>query len=163
MAIAPISAMRVMAGPTESNGSTGAAQNDIPTFAPQAAMICRKQKLLVAEMRKYFRQKCEEIKAKLEELTFRLTPLVQGELASQLLGLKALSSQTDQKLSAARGTASADGASFERLLDRTIAAMEHLSDGAEALVRYLDELFENPQRNGGCGPLMSVGIGPPSL
>ena len=104
-------------------------------------MICHKQKLLISEMRRYFRQKCEEIRGKFEEAILRLTPHVRGELARQLLGLRALSNQTDQKLRAARGAAGADAASFGRLVDLTIIAMEHLNDAAEALSRYLDELF----------------------
>jgi hypothetical protein len=133
-------ARQVLAGnvalePADAEGTRG----DISALSSDHAamtVFARKQKLLIAEMRKYFRQKCEEIGRKFEDAALRFTPHVRGDLAYRLLGLKTLSTQTDQKLRAARA------ASFERWIDRTVVAMEHLSDAAEALSRHLDGLFE---------------------
>src|SRR5690349_5924000 len=81
---------RVLAGdvalePADAEGTPG----DIWALSSDHAamtVVARKQKLLIAEMRKYFRQKCEEIGRKFEDAAIRFTPRVRGDLAHRLLG-----------------------------------------------------------------------------
>jgi hypothetical protein len=96
---------------------------------------------IAGELYRYFGRVCpEELTQKWEKAILKMPPSVLEELVGRLRRLEAVSHQTNQELKAAHLAAVKEF--IEPLLDQTLAALEHISEDAAALMRRLDELLK---------------------
>jgi hypothetical protein len=100
--------------------------------------IQRKEKLLAAELTRYFGETCPALVARWEGAIVGLAPLALRELVGRLQKFEALTDETSRQLEAAQAAAFEDQESAEHNLDRALASLEHLSEVAEAMMRSLD-------------------------
>jgi len=103
-------------------------------------VIRRKKRLIAGELYRYFGRVCPELTQKWEKAILKMPPSVLKELVGRLQILEAVSHQTNQELKAAHLAAVKEF--IEPLLDQTLAALEHISEDAAALMRRLDELLK---------------------
>ena len=100
-----------------------------------------KRNLLAAEMLRYFGETCPTLVAHWEIAIVGLPPLALRELAGRLQTLGAVTNETNRELEAARVAVTSGQTPTELLLDRALASVEHLSEFAQAMTRWMDELL----------------------
>jgi hypothetical protein len=103
--------------------------------------IRRKEKLLAAEIARYFGETCPALATRWEAAIVALAPAVLRELARRLQTFEALSDETNHQLKAARLAAAERHGSAEPLLDCALASLEHLDEVAKAMMRRIDALL----------------------
>ena len=101
-----------------------------------------KRNLLVEEMLRYFGETCPALAARCEIAIVGLPPLARREAAGRLQTLGAVTNETNRELAAARVAVVRGQAPAERLLDRALASIEHLSEVAQTMTRWMDELLD---------------------
>jgi hypothetical protein len=99
-----------------------------------------KQKLLAAELQRYFGKSCPALTARWEVAIVGLVPPVLRELAGRLQAFEILTTQVNRELTTALAATAESAASAEPLLDRALASLEHFNEAAEAIMGRLDEL-----------------------
>ncbi len=100
-----------------------------------------KRNLLVEEMLRYFGETCPALAARCEVAIVGLPPLARREVAGRLQTLGAVTNETNRELTAARVAVARGQAPTELLLDRALASIEHLSEVAQAIKLWMDELL----------------------
>jgi hypothetical protein len=100
----------------------------------------RKQKLLEAELWRYFGETCPELVARWQAAITGLAPPFLRELAARLQELDEVTQRINRQLRAALRPV-AEGASTEPVIDQALASLEHLNEIAESMRRRLDELL----------------------
>jgi hypothetical protein len=83
-----------------------------------------KRNLLAEEMLRYFGETCPA--------------LVAREVAGRLRTLRAVTNETNRELATSRAAVTKGQASAEVLLDRALASIEHLSEVAQTMTRWMD-------------------------
>ena len=101
-----------------------------------------KRNLLAEEVRRYFGETCPALAARCEAAIVGLPPLARREVAGRLQTLAAVTNETNRELAAARVAVTRRRAADEFLLDRTLASIEHLSEIAQTMTRWIDGLLE---------------------
>ena len=101
-----------------------------------------KRNLLAEEMLRYFGETCPALAARCEIAIVGLPPLVRREVAGRLQTLEAVTNETNRELTAARVAVARGQAPAELLLDRALASIEHLSEIAQTMTRWMDEMLE---------------------
>ena len=100
-----------------------------------------KRNLLAEEMLRYFGETCPALAARCEIAIVGLPPLARREAAGRLQTLGAITNETNRELAAARVAVTKRQAPAELLFDRALASIEHLSEVAQAMTRWMDELL----------------------
>jgi hypothetical protein len=103
--------------------------------------IERKRNLLAEKMLRYFGETCPALAPRCEIAIVGLPPLDRREVAGRLQTLRAVTNETNRELTAARVAFSRGQAPAEFLLDRALASIEHLSEVADIMTRWMDELL----------------------
>ena len=101
-----------------------------------------KRNLLAEEMLRYFGETCPALAARCEIAIVGLPPLVRREVAGRLQTLEAVTNETNREFTAARVAVTRGQAPAELLLDRALASIEHLSEIAQTMMRWMDEMLE---------------------
>ena len=101
-----------------------------------------KRNLLVEEMLRYFGETCPALAARCEIAIVGLPPLARREVAGRLQTLITIANETNREIAAARVAATGDHASSELLFGHALAAIEHLSEIAQAIKLRMDELLK---------------------
>ena len=99
-----------------------------------------KRNLLAKEVLRYFWETCPALAARCEVAIVDLPPLARREVAGRLQTLAAVANETNRELAAARVAVKKGQASADLLLDRALASIEHLSEIAQTMTRWIDEL-----------------------
>ncbi len=119
-----------------------------------------KRNLLVEEMLRYFGETCPALAARCEVAIVGLPPLARREVAGRLQTLGAITNETNRELAAARVAVARAQATAEFVLDRALASIEHLSEVAQAMTLWVDELLSSrnhPNSRRKCGGLWGHG------
>ena|SRR5208282_1456416 len=119
-----------------------------------------KRNLLVEEMLRYFGETCPALAARCEVAIVGLPPLARREVAGRLQTLGAITNETNRELAAARVAVARAQATAEFVLDRALASIEHLSEVAQAMTLWVDELLSSrnhPNSRRNCGGLWGHG------
>jgi hypothetical protein len=119
-------------GRAASLGDTPAVQNGIDG----------KRNLLAKEMLHYFWETCPALAARCEVAIVSLPPLARREVVGRLRTLRAVSDQTNRELESARDAITRGQAPADFLLDHALASIEHLSEMAETMTLWMDELLD---------------------
>jgi len=101
-----------------------------------------KRNLLAEETLRYFGEICPALAARCEVAIVGLPPLARREVAGRLQTLGAVTNETNRELSTARVAVASGQVSSEFLLDRALASIEHLSEVAETMTLWMDELLD---------------------
>jgi len=101
-----------------------------------------KRNLLAEEMLRYFGETCPALAERCEVAIVALPPLARRELAGRLQTLGAATNETNRELSTVRVAVAKGQAPTGLLLDRALASIEHLSEIARTMTRWMDELLE---------------------
>jgi hypothetical protein len=101
-----------------------------------------KRNLLAEEMLRYFGETCPALAPRYEVAIVGLPPLARREVAGRLHTLWAVTNETNRELSAARVAVARGQAPAELLFDRALASIEHLSEIAQTMTRWMDELLD---------------------
>jgi hypothetical protein len=101
-----------------------------------------KRNLLAGEMLRYFDDICPALAARCEAAIVDLPPFARRDLAGRLQTLITLTNETNREIAANRFAATGDHALSELLFDHALAAIEHLSEIAQALRQRMDELLK---------------------
>ena len=101
-----------------------------------------KRNLLAGEMLRYFDDICPALAARCEAAIVDLPPFARRDLAGRLQTLITLTNETNREIAANRFAATGDHALSELLFDHALAAVEHLSEIAQALGQRMDELLK---------------------
>jgi hypothetical protein len=100
-----------------------------------------KRKLLAEEVWRYFGETCPALAARCGYAIVGLPPLARREVVLRLLTLRAVTSEINRELAAARVAVTKGQAPDELLLDHALASIEHLSEIAQTMMRLMDELM----------------------
>ena len=100
-----------------------------------------KRNLLVEEMLRYFGETCPALAARCQVAIVSLPPLARREVAGRLQTLITIANETNREIAATRVPATGDHASSELLFGHALAAIEHLSEIAQAIKLRMDELL----------------------
>jgi len=101
-----------------------------------------KRHLLAEEVLRYFGETCPALAARCEVAIVGLPRLALREVAGRLQALESITNETNRELTAARVTVTKGQAPAELLLDRALASIEHLSEVAQAMTLWMDELLK---------------------
>jgi hypothetical protein len=101
-----------------------------------------KGNLLAGEMLRYFDDICPALAARCEAAIVDLPPFARQDVAGRLQTLITLANETNREIAATRFAVTVDHASSELLFDHALAAIEHLSEIAQALGQRMDELLK---------------------
>jgi hypothetical protein len=93
-------------------------------------------------MLRYFDDICPALAARCEAAIVDLPPFARRDLAGRLQTLITLTNETNREIAANRFAATGDHALSELLFDHALAAIEHLSEIAQALGQRMDELLK---------------------
>jgi hypothetical protein len=99
-----------------------------------------KQKLLEAELWRYFGETCPTLVACWQVAITWLAPPVLRELASRVQELDEVTQEINRQLRVALRPV-AQGGSTEPVVDQALASLEHVNKIAESMMRRLDELL----------------------
>jgi hypothetical protein len=102
-----------------------------------------KRNLLAEEMLRYFWETCPAVAARCEVAIVDLPPRARREVAGRLQTLGAVANETNRELAAARVAVITRQAPDEFQLDRALASVEHISELAQTMTRWMDELLES--------------------
>ncbi len=100
-----------------------------------------KRNLLAEEMLRYFGETCPALAARCEVAIVGLPPLARREVVGRLRTLRAVTNETNRELAASR-VAVTTGQDPADLIDRALASIEHLSEVAETMTLWMDELLD---------------------
>ncbi len=100
-----------------------------------------KRNLLAEEMLRYFGETCPALAARCEVAIVDLPPLARREVVGRLRTLRAVTNETNRELAASR-VAVTTGQDPADLIDRALASIEHLSEVAETMTLWMDELLD---------------------
>ena len=100
-----------------------------------------KRNLLAEEMLRYFGETCPALAARCEVAIVGLPPLARREVVARLRTLRAVTNETNRELAASR-VAVTTGQDPADLIDRALASIEHLSEVAETMTLWMDELLD---------------------
>jgi hypothetical protein len=100
-----------------------------------------KRNLLAEEMLRYFGETCPALAARCEVAIVGLPPLARREVVGRLRRLRAVTNETNRELAASR-VAVTTGQDPADLIDRALASIEHLSEVAETMTLWMDELLD---------------------
>jgi hypothetical protein len=100
-----------------------------------------KRALLAEDMLCYFGEICPALAARCEVAIVDLSPLARREVAGRLQTLRVVTNETNLELAAARVAVARRQVAGELLLDRALASVEHLSEVAQTMTRWMDELL----------------------
>jgi hypothetical protein len=98
-----------------------------------------KRNLLAEEVLCYFWETCPALAARCGCAIVGLPPLARREVIGRLLTLRAVTSETNRELAAARVAVTKGQAPDELLLDHALASIEHLTEIAQTMTRWMDE------------------------
>jgi hypothetical protein len=101
-----------------------------------------KRNLLAEEMLRYFGETCPALAARCEVAIVGLPPLARREVIGRLRTLRAVTSETNRELAASRVAVTTGQDPADLLLDRALASIEHLSEVAETMTLWMDELLD---------------------
>ena len=101
-----------------------------------------KGNLLAGEMLRYFDDICPALAARCEAAIVDLPPFARRDVADRLQMLITLANETNREIAATRFAATGEHALSELLFDHALAAIEHLSEIAQALGQRMDELLK---------------------
>ena len=104
--------------------------------------IDSKRNLLAEEMLGYFGETCPALAARCEVAIIGLPPLARRDVTERLLTLRVVTNEANRELTAARVTVATGQAPEESPLDRALASIEHLSEIAQTMTRWMDELLD---------------------
>ena len=107
---------------------------------PVADGFDAKQKLLEAELRRYFGETCPALVARWQAAIAGLAPPFLRELAGRLQELDEVTQKINRQLRVALRPV-AEGGSTEPIVDQALASLEHLNEIAESMMQRLDELL----------------------
>jgi 16S rRNA G527 N7-methylase RsmG len=97
-----------------------------------------KRNLLAEEMLRYFGETCPALVARCNVAIVHLPRLARREVAGHLRTLRAVTNETNRELATSRAAVINGQASAEVLLDRALASIEHLSEVAQTMTRWMD-------------------------
>jgi hypothetical protein len=92
-------------------------------------------------MLRYFGETCPALAARCEVAIVGLPPLARREVVGRLRTLRAVTNETNRELAASR-VAVTTGQDPADLIDRALASIEHLSEVAETMTLWMDELLD---------------------
>jgi hypothetical protein len=93
-------------------------------------------------MLRYFGETCPALAARCEVAIVGLPPLARREVVGRLRTLRAVTNETNRELAVSRVAVTTGQDPADLLLDRALASIEHLSEVAETMTLWMDELLD---------------------